>query len=182
MLETETLTIDDAIAELDEQLAALGDALEEYDDDTDEFGALASRRDRLTYFRRGLQWERDEREWKDEAIEIGAITAGEKAMMNREAPSNADDDEMTIWYAAASTVSGAFVGDDLSATFATLADCHPGFVEWIEAKANALGIPGGSGNATPSSASSTGQPMSDTATSETTSNSSTSSSSASHTD
>lgn len=146
MLATETHTLSEAIDELDERMEALKDKQEDYEAGTREYEALQQRLDRVAYLRNGLQWQRDE-EWPaDAAVEVGAMTAGEKAMMHREAPDTADDEEMRLWFAAASTVEAPYVGNDLSETFAGLADCHPAFVEWVEAKANGLGVPGQSGN------------------------------------
>jgi len=149
MLTTESYTIGDAIGELDERIETLGEELDERDEGTDEYDTLASRKNRLGYLRTGLQWQRDEEGWDAETdIELGALTAGENALMHREAPDNAAQQEMRLWFVAACTERAPYVGGGLSETFENLAGdgIHPAFVEWAEAKANSLGVPDDVGN------------------------------------
>lgn len=143
MLDSETYSLGASIERVVDRIDELEDALEELDDNTDEYEAVRQRRDRLAYFRNGLQWQRDEAGWGDASIEVGALTAGEKALMYREAPDEADVEEMRLWFVAACTADAPYHCEGLSETFAELTDCHPAFVEWVEAKANSLGIPGG---------------------------------------
>lgn len=147
MLTTESYTLDGALEALDDQIDALEDALDDLDPSTDQHTGVQQRRDRLSYFCDGLVWMRDEVEWGGDAeIELGAMNAGERAKMHREAPDNAGREEMRLWFVAASTAAAPYAGDDLTETFHGLVDCHPAFVEWLEAKANALGIPSDTGN------------------------------------
>lgn len=163
MLATETYSLDDALAEIEERRGELADELDDLDTGTDAYQDAKARHDRLGYLARGLRWQRDEEDWGDAEIELGALTAGEKAMMHREAPDAADGEEMRLWFVAASTITAPYAGDDLSETFSNLANCHPAFAEWVEAKANSLGIPDAVGNG--SSTSSTESGTSDEATS-----------------
>lgn len=146
MLATETFTVDGALDELDDRIDDLEDRLDDLDSSTDEHDAAQSRRDRLAYFRNGLEWQREEEGWGDATIKLGALTAGEKALMHREAPDSAEREEMRLWFVAASTEDAPYAGDALEETFTSLANCHPGFTEWAEGKTNRLGVPGGSGN------------------------------------
>lgn len=147
MLATETYSVDDALDELDDRIGDIDATLDDLDESTDQYQKSQSRRDRLRYLQNGLRWQRDEAEWGDAEIELGALTAGEKALMHREATDGADREEMRLWFVAASTAAAPYAADDLSDTFNALAGCHPAFVQWAEAKANGLGVPGGeSGN------------------------------------
>ncbi|WP_436344497.1 hypothetical protein [Natronorubrum sp. FCH18a] len=147
MLKTETYTLDGALEELTDRIADLDEALGDLEQGTDKFKLIKGRRDRVSYLSRGLRWQRDEEGWGGGAeIELGAMTAGENAMMHREAPDNAGRDEMRLWFVAASTETAPYAGADLEETFSELAGCHPAFVEWAEAKANGLGVPDESGN------------------------------------
>jgi uncharacterized protein YukE len=145
-LTTETYTIDETIGELDERIDELNAQLEDLDESTDDYEAVQQRRDRLSYFRTGLQWQRDEEDWGDAEIELGALNTGEKAMMHRKAPDSAGPEEMRVWFVAASTENAPYAGDGLKATFQGLSNCHPGFTDYLEAKANSLGVPASSGN------------------------------------
>ncbi|WP_134672593.1 hypothetical protein [Halorussus marinus] len=172
MLTTETYRLSEEIETLADRIDELDDELEDIDESTDQAQAVQARRDRLTYFQRGLRWQRDEQDWGDAAIELGAMTAGEKAMMHREATDGAESEEMRLWFVAASTVDAPYHADDLAETFTRLSNCHPAFTEWAEAQANALGIPAESGNrsstsstASNSSGTSTGEPDSTTSSS-----------------
>jgi len=139
MLVTDEVTVGDAIDELAEKISELDDALEELDEDTDQAESLQSRRGRLSYLRNGLEWEVSDGDWTEETtIEIGALTAGEEAMMHREAPDQAVPKEMRLWFVAASVESAPFVGDDLEETFRGVSGLHPGAVEYLESKANGL--------------------------------------------
>jgi len=139
MLVTDEVTVGDAIDELAEKISELDDALEELDEDTDQAESLQSRRGRLSYLRNGLEWEVSDGDWTEETtIEIGALTAGEEAMMHREAPNQAAPKEMRLWFVAASVESAPFAGDDLEETFRGVAGLHPGAVEYLESKANGL--------------------------------------------
>lgn len=169
MLKTETYTLDDAHGELTDRVETLEDSLEDLEKGSDKYKVIKSRRDRVSYLERGLRWQRDEEDWGDAEIELGAMTAGEEAMMHRDVPDNAGAEERRLWFVAASTIDAPFVGDDLEETFADLAGCHPAFVEWVEAKVNGLGIPSETGNGsstsskeTEASASSTDEPDSTT--------------------
>ncbi|SEQ30597.1 hypothetical protein [Natrinema salaciae] len=149
MLTTETYVIADSIEELTDRTDTLEEALEDLEQGTDDYNAIKARRDRVNYLKRGLRWQRDEEGWGgDTEFELGAMTAGENAMMHREAPDDAGRDEMRLWFVAASTVDAPFGSKDdtLKETFSELSDAHPAFVEWAEAKANNLGVPGDSGN------------------------------------
>ncbi|OYR86347.1 hypothetical protein DJ84_00265 [Halorubrum ezzemoulense] len=170
MLTTQTITIEDARAELSEGIDAIDEALDELDEDTDETAALRDRRGTLTYWRNGLDWQTSEGEWTvDTELTIGAMTAGEEAMMHREVPDQVGDDEFRLWFVAASVEAGPFVEDELSDTFANVANLHPAVVKWLEAKANSLGTASDEGNrssksspATDSEATSTPPPDSTT--------------------
>jgi hypothetical protein len=171
MLATETITIEDALAELGERIDEYQAKMERLDEETaadetlpDMYDTAQSRQDRLRYLQNGLQWQRDEEGWGDATVELGALTAGEKAMMHRTASDTAGQEEMRLWFVAASTVDAPYAGDDLEATFQNLSSCHPGFAEWVESKANALGVPAESGNR--SSTSSTATETSGTSTTE----------------
>jgi hypothetical protein len=157
MLATETYTLDGALADLEDSIAALEDEQESCDEASEQYQALATQIDRLEYFANGLRWQRDSEGWGAEAeIELGALTAGEKALMHREAPDTAGREEMRLWFVAASTAAAPYASDDLEATFTGLAQCHPAFAEWAEAQANGLGVPDDVGNG-----SSTSSPASD---------------------
>ncbi|ELY96764.1 hypothetical protein C482_15356 [Natrialba chahannaoensis JCM 10990] len=147
MLTTEAYTLDEAIDELADQIDALEAALTELDSGTDEYTYTQGRRNRLRYYKDGLEWQRDEEGWSPDAeIELGAMTAAEEALMHREMPSNVEKKERRNWFVAASTAAAPYHSDDLSETFTDVGQCHPAFVDWAEAKANALGVPGVSGN------------------------------------
>jgi len=142
-LETQTWTVDEALNDLRERIEDIGDDLRDLQAGTDRYQALVERADSLEYRRNGLIWMRDEAGWGGFEVEFGAISAGEKAKMHREADDKATDAEMSLWVVAAGSVDGPHVGDDLSDTFATLAaDAHDGFVQWAEARINEVSAPG----------------------------------------
>jgi hypothetical protein len=170
MLTTQTITIEEARAELTEGIDALDEALDDLDPDTDQAAALRDRRGTLTYWRNGLDWQTSEGDWTAETeLTVGAMTAGEEAMMHREVPDQAGDDEFRLWFVAASVEAGPFVEGELSETFANVANLHPAVVRWLESKANSLGTASDEGNrssesspATDSEATSTPAPDSTT--------------------
>lgn len=141
MLSSETTTLAKALDELDEHIGTLEDHLDDLDEGTDEADAVSDQRDRLQYLRRGVEWQADE--WGDGTeITVGALTAGEEAMMHREIPDDAGKKERRLWYAAAATEAAPYVEGELSETFANIAGLHPAFVEWVESRSNALGVAG----------------------------------------
>ncbi|WP_226043476.1 hypothetical protein [Natrinema sp. DC36] len=153
MLTTETYELGTAIEKLKDRIDDLEESLEELEEETDKYKATESRRDRLRYFRNGLEWQRDEEEWGGDAeIELGAMTAGERAMLYREIPEVAGEDERTLWFTAASTADAPYGGsdDDLKETFSALSGCHPAFTDWLEAKTNSLSVAEGNGSSTSS--------------------------------
>ncbi|ACM56368.1 hypothetical protein [Halorubrum lacusprofundi] len=156
MLTTQTLTVDDARAELTEGIEALEDALDGLDEDTDDAAVIRDRKSTLTYWRNGLDWQTSEGDWTtDTELTVGAMNAGEEAMMHREVPEQAGQDEFRIWFVAASVEAGPFVEDDLNETFANAACLHPAVVKWLEAKANGLGTASDEGNGSSKSSSAT---------------------------
>jgi hypothetical protein len=170
MLTTQTITIEEARAELTEGIDAIDEALDDLDPDTDQAAALRDRRGTLTYWRNGLDWQVQDGDWTAETeLTVGAMTAGEEAMMHREVPDQVGDDEFRLWFVAASVEAGPFVEGELSETFANVANLHPAVVRWLEAKANSLGTASDEGNrssesspATDSEATSTPAPDSTT--------------------
>lgn len=141
MLDSETLTLESALDALDDTIAALDEHLDDLDGDTDDAAAVRSQRNRVQYFRRGVEWQADE--WgADTEVTVGALTAGEEAMMHREIPDDAGDKERRLWYVAAATEAAPYAEADLEDTFANVASLHPAFVEWVEGKSNALGVAG----------------------------------------
>lgn len=151
-LRTDTWTIDEAIAEIDDRLEELADTMADLDESSDRYQASKQAANRLEYLADGLVWQRDEAGWGADAdIEIGGPTAGEKAMMHRQADDGAGDHEMRLWFVAASirSLPGYDADDpdaDMGDCFALLANCHDGFASWAEAKANSLSSPDASGN------------------------------------
>jgi len=167
MLTTETYTLDGAIAELDDRMDTLGEDLEGLEQGTDDYSAIKARRNRVSYLENGVRWQRDEEGWGgDTEIELGSMTAGEEAMMHREAPDDAGRKEMRLWFVAASTVSAPYADPDdgLSETFSALSSAHPAFVEWLEAKANGLGVSTELGNGSSTSSTETTTGASETST------------------
>jgi len=170
MLTTQTITIEEARAELTEGIDAIDEALDDLDPDTDQAVALRDRRGKLTFWRNGLNWQVQEGDWTAETeLTVGAITAGEEAMMHREVPDQVGDDEFRLWFVAASVEAGPFVEDGLKDTFHNVSDLPPAVVKWLEAKANSLGTASDEGNrssksspATDSEATSTPAPDSTT--------------------
>lgn len=147
MLTTDTYELQASIDELDDHIGRLEDSLEGLEAGTEEYNHVQNRIDRLSYFRDGLVWQRDEEGWdEDVEIELGALTAAEEAKMHREMTTDAERKERRLWYVAACTVDAPYASADLSETFTALGQCHPAFADWAEAKANALGVPGVKGN------------------------------------
>lgn len=147
MLTTEAFTVDEAREELIAQIEALRDALDKYDDGTEEAQSVRSRIDKLSYWRDGLDWQVAEGGWDaDTTLELGAMTAGEEAMLHREMPTVEDDAEYRLWFVAASTEAAPYLEDELEDTFTNVAGLHPAVVKYLEAKANSLGIASDEGN------------------------------------
>jgi len=194
MLTTETVVIDDAIAELGDRIDDLADDRETRNPASDEYAAIKDREDRLSYLRDGLRWQRDEEGWGGDAtVTLGALTAGEEAIMHRAMSANPNRNERRLWFVAAATVDAPYgasrdpdeeplTESTIEETFAALAGqgIHSGFVKWAESKANALATPGGPGNGDRSAESS--QATTASATSTTGPDSTTTSSSDSRTD
>lgn len=170
MLATEQFRLDGALDELAERIADIEDAMDDLDEDSDDYEAADERRERLEYLANGLRWQRDEEGWGGDAtVGLGAMTAAEKGLMHREAPDDAGREEMRLWFVAASTAAAPYASGDLTETFHGVGACHPAFAQWAEAKANGLGVPGESGNgsatsspATSDSGTSTDEPDSTT--------------------
>ena len=165
MLASETNTLAEALDSLDAQIESLEELLVEYDDDTEEAQAVRDQQSRLEYLKRGVEWQADE--WGDEAaVEVGALTAGEEAMMHREIPDDAGEKERRLWYVAAASEAGPYVEAELSETFANVAGLHPAFAEWVEGRSNALGVAGNrsSTSSTASESSGTSTPTPDSTT------------------
>jgi len=142
-LTTDTYAVADALAEIDDQIDEIADTLDDLEPGTDRYEALVSRANTLEYQANGVVWMRDEGGWGEYEVEFGALSAGEKARMQRELPDEPADGEITLWFVAAGTVDGPYVGADLTETFATLAsDVHDGYVQWAEARINDLSRPG----------------------------------------
>jgi len=180
MLQTQTYTLGEEIANLDDQLTDLENEIDDLEPGTGDYDAAQSRKSRLQYYKTGLVWQRDEADWGGDAdLTLGALSALEEAEMDRHIPSNAGQKERRLWFAAASTVCAPNVAedDDIEAAFAAL-NVHPGYASWVEAEANGLGVPNQSGNR--SSTSSTASGTSATSTDEP--GETTTSSSDSHTD
>jgi hypothetical protein len=147
MLTTETFTVDDAVDELSEQIDALDDALDEYEAGTEQANALQNRTSKLSYWQEGLKWHLAEGDWDaDTELTLGAMTAGEEAMLHREMPTVDEEDEYRLWWVAGSTETAPYLVDDLEDTFANLAGLHPAVPKYLEAKANSLGIASDEGN------------------------------------
>lgn len=165
MLTSETTTLAEAEDSLDDDLDALREERKDLADGTDQADAVDQRINRLEYLREGVRWHLDE--WGEETeITVGALTAGEEAMMDRERPDDAGAKERRLWYVAAATEAAPYVGADLAETFANVADLHPAFVAWVEGKSNSLGVAGNrsstSSTASETSGTSTQQPDSTT--------------------
>ncbi|GGK74526.1 hypothetical protein [Haloarcula sebkhae] len=158
MLQTQTYTLGEEIASLDDRLTALKDRINDLEPGTGEYDAAQSQKSRLQYYKIGLVWQRDEAGWGSDAeLTLGALSALEEAEMDRHIPSNAGQKERRLWFAAASTVSAPNVDDDddIEAAFAALT-VHPGYASWVEAEANDLGVPSESGNRSSTSSTATG--------------------------
>lgn len=146
-LTTESYTLDEAIDELQGRIEDVGDTIADLEETSDRYQRLEARSNRLEYLCDGLVWQRDEAEWGGDCeITLGALTAGEKALMHRAAPDEAGREEMNLWFVAQGTVDAPYAADDLDEAFADLAGAHDGYVQWAEAKLNGLASPGESGN------------------------------------
>lgn len=141
-LTEETLTVDEAIEELDEQIDEYADEVEALDSDSERAKGLRSVRNTLKHYRTGLVWQRDTVGWGgDTELTFGPPTAGEDALMDREMPDNPGDKERRLWWVAGGTVDAPYHDDDLVTCFANVGETHPGFVKWAEAKLNGLATP-----------------------------------------
>ena len=144
MLTTDEVVVAEAVEGLSDQIEAYDDALDDLESSTEQAKTIRSRKSRLASMRSGLEWHLTDGDWDDEtAVEVGAMTAGEEAMMHREATGGAGPDEMRLWFVAASLVEGPFVGDTIEETFNEVAGLHPGAVKFFEAKANGLATASG---------------------------------------
>jgi len=194
-LATEETTVGDAIEAVREYIDAIDAELDDddLDTETDYAAALRNQRGTLEHYRAGLVWARDEAGWgADTDLVLGAPTAAEEALMDRERPRDASAAESRLWFVAAGTQAAPYHHEDnISATFADLGQTHPGFVKWAEGKLNTLSTPGNlragspaqpSDGTTTSPDSSTQSETPDSATSPTANTASTSSSSDSPTD
>jgi hypothetical protein len=146
MLATKTITIDEAIADIDDTLAELEATVADLDDESARAQAIQSQMDALRHRRDyGLVWVRDDAGgdgWGGDAeLTLGAPTAGDEMQMFRAADDAATEREMGMWYAAAGTVDAPYAGDGVVETFHALSDLPRAFVEWAEAQVNTLGMP-----------------------------------------
>jgi len=149
---SETWTVEEALDELQERLDELGDTMDDLDPPSQRYQALTQQKQQLTYMKHGLEWMRDgegdvEAWGADAEITLEAMTAGEKAHMRRVRNNSGDIDELELWFVAAATGAAPYhVGGDIGETFDGLCQVHEGVIEWAKAKANALEVPGDSGN------------------------------------
>jgi len=145
-LATEETTVGDAIETVREYIDAIDGELsgDDLDTDTDYATALREQRGNLQYYLTGLVWVRDEADWGADAnLVLGAPTAGEQALMDRERPQDAGRAERRLWFVAAGLQEApCHHDDDVAETFAGLTSLHAGFVHWCESQLDALATPG----------------------------------------
>lgn len=142
-LDTTTYTIAEALDEIDDQIDEISETLVDLTAGTDRYEALVDRAQSLEYRADGLTWMRDEGEWGEDAeITLGALTAGERAKMERQITDGASVAERRLWFVAAGTEEAPYAGGDLAATFENLVDVHDGYLQWGEAQLNELSTPG----------------------------------------
>jgi hypothetical protein len=136
MLATQTWTVEEAIESVESELDDIADQLAELTPGTERYEALAEQGTTLDYQADGLEWHRDD--WGDESeIVLGCPTAGEHALIDRNADSDARA-ERVLWLIAAATDDAPYAGDDIQDTFANVANLHDGAVRWLEARVNEL--------------------------------------------
>jgi len=91
-LATEETTVGGAIEAVREYIDAIDAELDDddLDTETDYAAALRNQRGTLEHYRAGLVWARDEAGWgADTGLVLGAPTAAEEALMDRERPRDA---------------------------------------------------------------------------------------------
>lgn len=152
MLTTDTTTIADALADIDDRIDDIADTLADLEPGTERYEALASQASTYEYWADGLVWHRDEADWGGDCeLTFGAPTAGERALMQREMSDDASDATRRLWWVAVGTEDAPYVPDDETATlhdtFEQVADTlHPAFTAWAEWRIDRVATPGETGN------------------------------------
>jgi len=126
-------TVGEALADIREEIAETETELGDTDPDAAAHDSLQSLRARLIDQRAGFEHHREHDGWAEDAsIQIGAPTAGERALADREAPDDAGAQERTLWVLAAATEEAPWAAGDLSATFREVSQLHPGVTDWCD--------------------------------------------------
>jgi len=153
MLDTKTITINEAVGELEDRIDDLADTLIDLDGDTERAESLAQEAQTVEYYLDGLEWHRDTGGWGgDCGLTFGAPTAGERALMHRAMDDDAGQETRRLWWVAAGTEDAPYAVDDddpekaLRETWHAVTNLHPAFVAWAEQEIDTVATPGETGN------------------------------------
>jgi len=153
MLDTKTLSVGDAVAELEDRIDDIADTLADLDSSTERAESLAQQAQTVEYYLDGLEWHRDSDGWGDDCtLTFGAPTAGERALMHRAMDDDVGQETRRVWWVAAGTEEAPYVVDDddpekaLRETWDAVTDLHPAFVAWAEREIDTVATPGETGN------------------------------------
>lgn len=146
-LRTETYTLADEVERIEGELTDLGEEAAGYEPDTPHFERAESTAQQLYFHLEGLQWALDE--WDVETVELGALSAGEYALMDKHISDSSSQQQRRNVFVGVATVDAPYVGETPQATVEAVADtCHPYYTRWAESRANKL-LRGDSGNTNP---------------------------------
>jgi len=128
--------IEDEIAEVEAELEAVAPEAAAHE-------PLVAARDSLQQQKEIFEAYVNQGEWApDQEIKMSSLSAGDRAVVNREMSDDAGAYAETLWTVAAATDAAPYVDDTLAETFRNVADLHPAFVAWVEARSNKLGVAG----------------------------------------
>lgn len=151
-LDTGRYDLVDEIEDVEETIAEKVDEreriLDELDDDEDpprQVDVLASEIGTLRRHKRGLEWVVADHD-SDVTVTLGALTAGEMALVEDESPDGVGDGAIRNYFVAAGTVDAPWLAHDADAptpedyqqTVANVANLPPGVVRWAETRINSL--------------------------------------------
>lgn len=151
---TTTVRFDDSIDELEADIEELTEQLDGLSSDNPVYERLRGRQQRLTIQRKGAIWARDQaHEAEDipawdaptEAITFETVAAGAYQRVVQDATSTDGQAAASVRLVAAATAEAPYVDGDMGRRerVAAVADLHPYFLEWAEARVTELLDPEG---------------------------------------
>lgn len=126
-------TVGEAIDEIGAEIAEVDDELETVDPDASVHDALAAARNSLVQQRDIFEAYVAQDEWDADAeIVLSSVSAGERALVNREMPDEAGSYERTLWTVAAATDAAPWHEATVAESVESVSALEAPVVDWCE--------------------------------------------------